>query len=71
MKAIFTKEAQKVLNIWSGWEVFALEIEKFITGNHYTIKVDVMDYDYNTTSIDNFDIDFIENKDEILKYFLN
>jgi len=71
MIAKFTKEAQKELNIWKEWEIYALEIEQFIDSKHYTVRVEVMDYDYNKTLIDVYDVDFIENKDEILEYFLN
>ena len=71
MIAKFTKEAQKELNIWKEWKIYSFEIEPFRKGKHYTVKVEVMDYSYNKILIDSYNIDFIENKKEILEYFLN
>jgi len=69
MKAIFTNEAIIEHNIPKEWLLLALEIEDFKPKKHYSVKVSVLNWE--DVEIDYYDIDYIENKNEVLDYFLN
>ena len=66
MKAIFTKEAQ--LKLWVPKEWIILE---FIISYHWhrSVKISLYELDANEVSIDDYDLYYLENKEEILKLF--
>lgn len=70
MKAYFSRQVAKELNIKTNWEVISLEIEQFVNRKHYSVKVAIFDKDENDVTHDYYDIDYIKNKKEVLDYFL-
>lgn len=70
MRAIFTEEAVKNLDVEKYWKVIALEIELMFWIKNYAVKISVYDREEKKVVYDYYHTDYLENGKEILDYFL-